>query len=74
MAIFFSTVCKKIRKSYGTVTTYRVGGQNILKDKVFEVRNPKTLLQRVQRQRHATLVELAGVFCQATPLGFHGGL
>lgn len=70
MAIFHSTICKKIRKSYGTVTMCRLGGQNILRDKVTEVHNPKTLPQQMQRRRHATLVELSNVFCQATYLGF----
>lgn len=70
MAIFHSTVCKKLRKSFGTVTACRLMGQNILRDKVTDVRNPRTLPQRQQRERMKTLVELAAVFAQPTTLGF----
>ncbi len=70
MAIFQSTAFSKMRKSFGNLTTYRSKGKNIVKEKVTEVSNPKTLPQRKQRTKFPALVELSGVLSQALSLGF----
>lgn len=56
-------------KSFGNLTTYRLKGQTIVRKKVTEVRNPKTLKQQQQRQRFAVTNELANSFMQAIELG-----
>lgn len=69
MAIFKSTAFSRVRKSFGNLTTCQVNGMNVLKEKVDQVKNPKTLKQRKQRKRFPTLVELAGIFAEALGVG-----
>lgn len=69
MAIFKSTAFSSIRKSFGNLTTYRSKGQNIVKEKMTEIKNPRTLKQCKQRTHFPTLVDLADVFTQAIALG-----
>ena len=69
MALFKSTAFSKMQKSFGNLTTCRVKGMNIVKEKVDEVTNPNTLKQQKQRKRFPTLVELAGALPEALSLG-----
>ena len=69
MALFKSTAFSKMQKSFGNLTTCRVKGMNIVKEKVDEVTNPNTLKQQKQRKRFPTLMELAGALPEALSLG-----
>ena len=69
MAIFKSTAFSKLRKSFGNLTTCRVNGMNVVREKVDEVKNPNTLKQQKQRKRFPTLMELAGALPEALSLG-----
>ena len=70
MAIFESTAFTRLRKSFGNLTTYRLRGLNILRGKVKDVRNPRTLEQRMQRARMKESVRLSRGFSSALRLGF----
>lgn len=70
MAIFKSTAFSKLRKSFGNLTTCQSRGINIVKEKVTEVHNPRTLKQRMQRTKFPLLVRLAEAFVQAISIGF----
>lgn len=70
MAIFKSTAFSRLRKSFGNLTTCRSKGKNIVREKVTDVKNPRTLKQQKQRARFVVLVDLSGVFSPAVVLGF----
>lgn len=70
MAIFKSTAFSKLEKSFGNLTACRSRGQNIVKEKVSKVYNPKTIPQQMQRKRTAKLVELCEVFDPAIAIGY----
>ena len=63
MAIFKSTAFSKLQKSFGNLTTCRVNGMNIVREK------PNTLKQQKQRKRFPTLVELSVIFSEAVNAG-----
>lgn len=69
MAIFQSTAFSKLRNSFGNLTTYRSKGQNIVKEKVTEIKNPKTLKQQKQRTLFHMLVKLTEILSQPIALG-----
>lgn len=69
MAIFKSTAFSKLQKSFGNLTTCRVNGMNIVREKVDEVKKPNTLKQQKQRKRFPTLVELSVIFSEAVNAG-----
>lgn len=70
MAIFESTAFTRLRKSFGNLTTYRLRGLNILRGKVKDIRNPRTLEQQMQRARMKEAVRLSRGFSSALRLGF----
>lgn len=70
MAIFKSTVFSRLRKSFGNATTCFSRGQNILKEKVTMMRNPRTPKQLSQRGKMKMLVELSRIFGGVLKLGF----
>lgn len=70
MAIFKSTVFSRLRKSFGNATTCFSRGQNILKEKVTMIRNPRTPKQLSQRGKMKVLVELSRIFGGVLKLGF----
>lgn len=70
MAVFKSTAFSKLKKSFGNLTACRSRGQNIVKEKVSDVYNPRTLAQQMQRKRHSALVELCEVYDPAIVLGY----
>lgn len=70
MAIFKSTAFSKLKKSFGNLTACRSRGQNIVKEKVTDVFNPKTIPQQMQRKRTAKLVELCEVFDPVIAIGY----
>ena len=70
MAIFKSTAFSKLRNSFGNLTTCRSKGQNIVKEKVTTVFNPRTLAQQMQRLRMKTLVDLCAVYEPVISIGF----
>ena len=70
MAIFKSTAFSKLRNSFGNLTTCRSKGQNIVKEKVTTVFNPRTLAQQMQRLRTKTLVDLCAVYEPVISIGF----
>ena len=70
MAIFSSTAFSKLSKSFGNLTTCRTKGTNIVKEKVTQVFNPRTLAQRKQRLRMKKAVELCSVYDSVLGIGF----
>lgn len=70
MAIFKSTAFSKLRNSFGNLTTCRFKGQNIVKEKVTEVFNPRTIAQQMQRLRMKTLIGMCDVFAPVIDVGF----
>ena len=72
MAIFSSTAFSRLSKSFGNLTTCRTKGTNIVKEKVTQVFNPRTLAQRQQRLRMKKLVDLCSVYDPVLSVGFPG--
>lgn len=72
MAIFDSTAFSRLRKSFGNLTTCQHKGQNIVKEKVTQMKNPKTLPQQQQRKKFPSLVKLSKQFSPAITLGLKG--
>lgn len=72
MAIFNSTAFSRLSKSFGNLTTCRTKGINIVKEKVTQVFNPRTLAQRKQRLRMKRLVGLCSMYDPVLGLGFPG--
>lgn len=70
MAIFESTAFTRLRKSFGNLTTCFSRGQNIVRNKVTQVRNPRTPKQLHQRKIWSVLATLCEPFAEAIYLGF----
>lgn len=70
MTIVESPVFSTLKKSYGTVTLYGLNGQNIMRERKVDARNPRTLPQQKQRKKFPTLVELSALVSAAAAIGF----
>ena len=70
LAIVESPVFSKMKKSYGTVTLYRLKGQNVMRERTTEVKNPRTLPQQKQRKAFPTIVELGSLLSAALEIGY----
>lgn len=72
MAIFNSTIFDELHNSIGNATTCVHKGQNVVKKKVTNPKNPQSAGQQQQRKKFPSLVKLSKLFRPAITLGLKG--
>lgn len=70
MAIFNSALFEHLRQSFGNVVLYESRGQNVLRLKVTEIRNPRTPEQTRHRSCFGEASVLAGLLHPVAVIGF----
>lgn len=69
MAIFESTLFKKLHKSVGELTFYELNGQNIIRQKAYK-RDEKSPAQLAQRAKMEAVVDLCWQVADVLAIGF----
>ncbi|MEI7502773.1 MAG: DUF6266 family protein [Paludibacter sp.] len=70
MSIAQNPLFTSLRKSFANVTAYTLNGQNIIRAKAFNPKNPKTVAQTMQRTGFKLISQAYQSFGQYTELGF----
>lgn len=70
MSIAQNPLFTSLRKSFANVTAYTLNGQNIIRAKAFNPKNPKTEAQKAQRAGFKLIANTFQTFGKYTELGF----
>ena len=70
MSIAQNPLFSSLRKSFANVTAYTLNGQNIIRAKAFNPKNPNTAAQKVNRGSFKLIANTFQTFGQYTELGF----
>jgi hypothetical protein len=70
MSIAQNPLFTSLRKSFANVTAYTLNGQNIIRAKAFNPKNPKTVAQKAHRDSFKLIANIFQMFGQYTEFGF----
>ena len=70
MAIVQNPITGRSKKAFGTAVFSKQFGQNTMRTKPLEVKNPKTLKQRMQRSKFSLMVALSRMTLKFVRVGF----